>query len=210
MRTREENERPLNAPPFSQRRRASRSQPRLFQHRFDRNKVPITFPQKLWKNLWKKPFPTLQVSDNFRLIAFCTRSRHTFQLLLTTSFRLDGKRFCAAYRNASLQALFVCLLIAPLVAACVKLPRDAPARAAQSVSSSAAVADETQSSPRVNINTATVEELEKLPGVGTVLASRIVEHRRRYGHFRRAEHLIIVRGVGDRRFRELRTLLTVE
>jgi competence ComEA-like helix-hairpin-helix protein len=68
-----------------------------------------------------------------------------------------------------------------------------------------------QSAPaRININTATANELETLPGIGKGLAARIVEHRERHGPFRRPEHLIIVRGISDKRFRGLRELITVE
>ena len=63
---------------------------------------------------------------------------------------------------------------------------------------------------RVNINTATIADLEKLPGIGKGLAERIIDHRERFGPFRRTEHLIIVRGISDRRFRALRDLITVE
>jgi competence ComEA-like helix-hairpin-helix protein len=63
---------------------------------------------------------------------------------------------------------------------------------------------------RININTASVSELETLPGIGKSLAERIVEHRHKFGPFRRPEHLIIVRGVSDKRFRALRDLITVE
>jgi len=63
---------------------------------------------------------------------------------------------------------------------------------------------------RININTAPAAELEKLPGIGKGLAERIIEHRERFGPFRRIEHLIIVRGISDRRFRALRDLITVE
>jgi competence ComEA-like helix-hairpin-helix protein len=65
-------------------------------------------------------------------------------------------------------------------------------------------------SPRININTASGRDLEKLPGIGKGLAERIIQHREKYGPFRRAEHLIIVRGISDRRFRALRDLITVE
>ena len=47
-------------------------------------------------------------------------------------------------------------------------------------------------------------------GIGKALATRIFEHRERYGPFRRVEHLIIVRGISDNRFRALRELITVE
>ena len=64
--------------------------------------------------------------------------------------------------------------------------------------------------PRININRASVKDLEALPGIGKGLAERIVEHREKYGPFRRAEHLIAVRGISDRRFRALQNLITVE
>ena len=64
--------------------------------------------------------------------------------------------------------------------------------------------------PRININTASAVELEKLPGIGKALAARIVEHRAAFGPFRRPEHLIMVRGMSDKRFRALRELITVE
>lgn len=63
---------------------------------------------------------------------------------------------------------------------------------------------------RININTAPAKELEALPGIGRGLAARIVEHREKYGSFRRTEHLIIVRGISDARFRALRDLVSVE
>ncbi|OLD27472.1 MAG: hypothetical protein AUJ04_03920 [Acidobacteria bacterium 13_1_40CM_3_55_6] len=67
-----------------------------------------------------------------------------------------------------------------------------------------------QTATRININTASEKELEKLPGIGRGLADRIVEHREKYGPFRRPEHLIMVRGISDKRFRALRDSITVE
>ncbi|HZH29191.1 MAG TPA: helix-hairpin-helix domain-containing protein [Pyrinomonadaceae bacterium] len=64
--------------------------------------------------------------------------------------------------------------------------------------------------PLINLNTATRAELERLPGIGEGLAARIVEHRERHGAFRRVEHLIIVRGISERRFAELRAFVTVD
>lgn len=61
----------------------------------------------------------------------------------------------------------------------------------------------------VNINTADVAELRRLPHVGPALAERIIEHRERYGPFRRVEHLLIIEGVSDRRFREIRHLIKI-
>jgi competence ComEA-like helix-hairpin-helix protein len=87
---------------------------------------------------------------------------------------------------------------------CVKRPNHQAAVRADSVVSF-------QDKPeRININNAPAQELEKLPGIGKGLAERIVVHREKYGPFRRTEHLIIVRGISDRRFRALRGLITVE
>jgi competence ComEA-like helix-hairpin-helix protein len=62
----------------------------------------------------------------------------------------------------------------------------------------------------VNINTASVAELEKLPNIGTKLAQKIVEHRERYGKFRKPEHLILVSGISDRRFRQLQSFVKTD
>ena len=62
----------------------------------------------------------------------------------------------------------------------------------------------------VNINTAPPQELERLPGVGKVIAERIVAQREQYGPFRRPEHLMMVRGISDRKFRALQPMISVE
>jgi competence protein ComEA len=93
--------------------------------------------------------------------------------------------------------------------ACVKLPRHTSLTHGQSASQPPAQESGARA-PRVNINTASPAELEKLPGIGKALAARIVAFRQQQGRFRRAEHLIMVRGISDRRFRALRELITVE
>ena len=62
----------------------------------------------------------------------------------------------------------------------------------------------------ININTASTEELEKLPGIGKGLSERIIAHRKEYGRFRRPEHLMMVRGISTRRFRAIQALITAE
>lgn len=62
----------------------------------------------------------------------------------------------------------------------------------------------------VNINIASIEELEKLPHIGEKLAAQIVEHREKFGNFRKSEHLLLVRGISDRKFREMRSVIKVE
>jgi competence protein ComEA len=61
----------------------------------------------------------------------------------------------------------------------------------------------------VNLNAATVEQLNTLPGVGDVLAQRIVEFRDGHGGFQSVDQLREVSGIGDRKFAELRNRVTV-
>ncbi|MFJ2088038.1 helix-hairpin-helix domain-containing protein [Streptomyces sp. NPDC087901] len=59
----------------------------------------------------------------------------------------------------------------------------------------------------VSLNTATMEQLETLPGVGPVLAQHIVDHRTQHGGFRSVDELREVNGIGDRRFADLQPLV---
>lgn len=63
---------------------------------------------------------------------------------------------------------------------------------------------------RVNINTASVAELELLPGVGPSIAARIVEHRTKNGPFKSVTGLDDVKGIGPKTVESLRPLVTVE
>ena len=62
---------------------------------------------------------------------------------------------------------------------------------------------DTQTSEKVNINSATVEELESIPGIGKSVAEKIVAHRETYGRFQRIEHLLMVRGISERKFKHI-------
>lgn len=69
---------------------------------------------------------------------------------------------------------------------------------------------QTISDAAININTASAAELEKLPNVGAKTAREITFYRAEFGKFRKPEHLMLVRGIGDKRFRELKNLIKVE
>ncbi len=62
----------------------------------------------------------------------------------------------------------------------------------------------------ININRASAAELEKLPRIGTKTAQAIVEHREKFGKFRKPEYVMLVQGVSDKRFREVQSLIKVE
>lgn len=61
----------------------------------------------------------------------------------------------------------------------------------------------------IDLNTATVQQLEELPGVGPVLAQRIVDYRTANGGFQSVEQLREVTGIGDARFQELASKVRV-
>ncbi|WP_370464153.1 helix-hairpin-helix domain-containing protein [Micromonospora sp. AP08] len=61
----------------------------------------------------------------------------------------------------------------------------------------------------VNLNTATLAQLDALPGVGPVLAQRILDHREQHGGFRSVSDLRQVDGIGDARYDQLKDLVTV-
>lgn len=62
----------------------------------------------------------------------------------------------------------------------------------------------------VNINDVPARELEKLPHIGATTAQKIVEFREKYGKFRKPEHLLLIDGISDKRFREMKSLIKVE
>ncbi|WP_344661443.1 ComEA family DNA-binding protein [Catenulispora subtropica] len=61
----------------------------------------------------------------------------------------------------------------------------------------------------VNLNTATVEELQEVPDVGPAMAGRILEWRAAHGRFTSVGQLRQVRGIGERKFAEMRDSVTV-
>lgn len=61
---------------------------------------------------------------------------------------------------------------------------------------------------KVNINSASAEQLSALPGIGAKLAARIVEHRQKSGVFKSVQELMTVKGVGEKNFEKLQPYLT--
>jgi len=62
---------------------------------------------------------------------------------------------------------------------------------------------------KVDLNRAGIEELVKLPGIGEVVAERIVTYRKENGSFEAPEELMNVRGIGEKTYLKLEPYLTV-
>jgi competence ComEA-like helix-hairpin-helix protein len=62
----------------------------------------------------------------------------------------------------------------------------------------------------VDLNTATLVELDALPGIGPVVAGRIIAFREKRGGFRRIEELLAIPGISERRWQELKELVEID
>lgn len=63
---------------------------------------------------------------------------------------------------------------------------------------------------KVNLNTSTQQELEKLPRIGPAMAARIIAHRTRYGPFKTEKDLLKVKGIGEKTLERLKNHITFD
>jgi len=62
----------------------------------------------------------------------------------------------------------------------------------------------------LNLNTATLMELETLPGVGPVLARRILDFREKKGGFRRVEELLVIPGISEKKWKAIKDKVEIK
>lgn len=60
-----------------------------------------------------------------------------------------------------------------------------------------------------NLNTATSEELQQVPGIGPATADKILQMRKSYGAFKSVDDLLAIRGIGAKRLEKMRKYITV-
>lgn len=70
--------------------------------------------------------------------------------------------------------------------------------------------DSAASNGRINLNTATLEQLDSLPGVGPAIAQRIIDYREDLGGFKTIEEITQVSGIGEATFGKIKDSITVE
>jgi len=63
---------------------------------------------------------------------------------------------------------------------------------------------------KVNINTASTSELVALPGIGPKIAEKIIAYRQEHGKFQKLEDLMAVKGIGEKKFAQLKPYITVQ
>lgn len=66
-----------------------------------------------------------------------------------------------------------------------------------------------QNTGKVNINTASVEQLVELPGIGESTANNIVDYRKKNGNFKSIDQLLEVKGVGEKKLSKIKNMLTL-
>jgi competence protein ComEA len=97
-----------------------------------------------------------------------------------------------------------------LGAAVARLPAaDAQAGKAAAAKPHAAARVRATANAPVNLNAASVTQLQTLPGVGASTAQRIIDYRQKNGAFKKIEELMNVKGVGEKSFLKLKPLITL-
>ncbi|MBC7795234.1 MAG: helix-hairpin-helix domain-containing protein [Pyrinomonadaceae bacterium] len=67
----------------------------------------------------------------------------------------------------------------------------------------------TQSDTAIDLNLVSQKQLETLPGIGAEMARRVIEYREQNKGFRRTEELLLIRGISEKKFLVLRSLVKV-
>ena len=62
----------------------------------------------------------------------------------------------------------------------------------------------------INVNTAAIEELVFIPGIGETLAARIVEYRNKHGYFYTESDLLNVEGIGEKKLEKIKEYIKIE
>ena len=92
---------------------------------------------------------------------------------------------------------------------CIGLLCGSVSALAQQAGAGSDTAPKTTASAKINLNSATAEQLASLPGIGPATARLIIEHRTQMGKFNRIEELLNVKGIGEKKFEALKDFLTL-
>src|SRR5512136_1938669 len=93
---------------------------------------------------------------------------------------------------------------------CLALLLGAPAAVLAEGGSAAAPKAAAETGKKINLNTATTQELDSLPGVGPKTAEKIVAWRQENGKFKKIEDIMSVKGIGEKKFAKMKDMITVQ
>ncbi|MDP8957036.1 MAG: helix-hairpin-helix domain-containing protein [Actinomycetota bacterium] len=117
------------------------------------------------------------------------------------------KRAGGPKNGADLNALNLAAFLTDAQQVLVMKKGQAPPAAAGSGSASGTPAGATGGP--INVNTATLDQLETLPGIGPALGQRIIDHREQHGPFQSVEDLLDVSGIAEKRLADIQDQVTV-
>jgi len=124
------------------------------------------------------------------------------------------ENFFEKYRHPLMMLLSVAILIGSGISLGIGLAEqqkaDAPAEDASGVAVTWEEVNLPEVAAKININTASVDELGLLPGIGPAYAQRIIDYRSKNGLFGSISEIQHVSGIGDKTFEKIRELITVK
>lgn len=106
----------------------------------------------------------------------------------------------------------ICLIVFSIVLTCALLINHFGCHTIYLNDSDQLIADKIENpiiSGKININSASIDELTMLPGIGDTLAQRIIDYRNIHGAFHRKEDLLNIKGIGNTKLDSISNYITI-